>query len=403
MFFNFANDFKINNYVSVDQAIFMAYYKPYLDAHNTYFFSRTNNNILDDSKIIFVKQANAYNLGAKLDLFHSHKAPKKFVVDESFLLIDPHRFLDVDEDVILYPNSTKLFDHHLLAKHSKELHTHAQVCFVSKGDQSNRSQSITKMLSNYRNHRDLLKKDVIKIIPIQQYDDFFLKSGIDKDHLDVNIHFVHTRNPNFVHSQSVISEYDIINNQRSKDVILTGSNAMVVYPYRYLAKMLLQDITNEISLFDQSNEFNLLLQSITTLQKDTIVDKKLLGTKINSLIYQYYNQYYEHLRDSKIGITCSNVFGYTARRYFEFMANGCVIVGQMPRNSEALGFKHLYNVFECEVDDINDAVKYLLENDDVRINIALNARKLLLDRYTVEANEDVFLNDLANIVKKHTT
>jgi hypothetical protein len=404
MDFVFANNFEISDCVKKEHAIFLAYYKTYLDAHNSYFFS---NVIKNPSKSfdgnLFIKQAHTYDLGADWDLFNSMNAQKKFIIDESFLLLDPHRFSDVDDQLVLFPESVKLFDHALLSKQSKELHEHVQVCFVSKGERSSRSKSILQMLDSSKRNRDSLKKNIVKIIPIQQYNDFFLQSGIEKDHLDVNIHFMHTRNPNFVHSQSVISEYDIMNNHRSKDVILTGSNSMVVYPYRYLAKVLLQGIANEIALFDQSNEFNVLLQKIATIQKDVLSDKKTSGVEINSLIYQYYDQYYGHLRSSKIGITCSNVFGYTARRYFEFMANGCVIVGQLPRNSEALGFKHLHNVFECEVDEINDAVKYLLENDDVRIKIALNARKLLLDRYTVEANEDAFLNDLANIVKMQTT
>jgi hypothetical protein len=45
----------------------------------------------------------------------------------------------------------------------------------------------------------------------------------------------------------------------------------------------------------------------------------------------------------------------------------------------------------------------IFKNDEVRINIALNVRRLILDRYTVDVNEDVFLNDLVNIVKIHTT
>jgi glycosyltransferase involved in cell wall biosynthesis len=90
------------------------------------------------------------------------------------------------------------------------------------------------------------------------------------------------------------------------------------------------------------------------------------------------------MRDSKIGIMCSSIFGYPLKKYFEYMANGCVVVGQMPKNKDELGFKHLHNVCECSIDEIPDVIDFLIKNESIRLKIAKNARDLILNMYTMD-------------------
>jgi glycosyltransferase involved in cell wall biosynthesis len=61
----------------------------------------------------------------------------------------------------------------------------------------------------------------------------------------------------------------------------------------------------------------------------------------------------------------------------------------------------MVNVFECEVDELNDAILFLQKNDNIRLQLALNARKLVLDQYTVEKTETKLWDDIERIVKMY--
>jgi hypothetical protein len=273
----------------------------------------------------------------------------------------------------------------------------AKIRFVEKTSVSDRSQSLREFIDRKISSRNSLEANPVKIVPIQQYNDFFKGSGLENDYKDFGIHFLDTRTPNFLNESAIVSEASILEDRKDYDVILTGSNTPLVYPYRYIARYHLNKLNGEIDILDQSNDFNIMMSEIHRLKERDAPSNA--EQEINRVIYQYYNSYSNLIKKSKLGITCSNIFGYTARRYFEFMSNGCVVVGQMPRNSSKLGFKHMENVFECEVDDINDAVLFLKKNDDIRIRLALNARELVLKYYTVEKTEARLWSEIERIVQ----
>jgi hypothetical protein len=399
MFFNFFNDFKINNYVKTNHAIFLAYYKPYLDSHNSFFFSNSKFTKKNKNEIPCIKISPIYNLGHDIKAFERFDAEKKFIIDDSFLLIDPHRFKDPTDDNVFYEPSLKLYDHDILKKDNTIMMKAIKARFIDKNNTSDRTQSLRNLLDNTPINKANNLNRIIKIIPIQQYNDFFKKSGLENDYLDQGIHFLDTRTPNFLNESAVISEWDILNTDREHDVIITGSNSPLIYPFRYIAKQQLDRIKQGLNILDQSNDFNIMMGAIQGLKNNEDVHNS--EVMINNCIYDYYKAYTNSIRKSKFGITCSNIFGYTARRYFEFMSNGCVVVGQLPRNSSDLGFKHMVNVFECEVDELNDAILFLQKNDNIRLQLAMNARKLVLDQYTVERTETKLWNDIERIIKMY--
>ena len=83
------------------------------------------------------------------------------------------------------------------------------------------------------------------------------------------------------------------------------------------------------------------------------------------------------------------------------MSNGCVCVGQLPKYADQYGLRHMVNFYECEADDVENAIEFLLNNDDIRLMLATNARNLMLERYTTEILIDKMLDDIDRIVDEY--
>jgi hypothetical protein len=214
----------------------------------------------------------------------------------------------------------------------------------------------------------------------------FTDAGFRADIPEYKIHFIDDFGYGGYHVpiNSIIDEADLVKS-RSNDCLITGQMIPHIYPFRYLLGQIL-DRCNDIKTINLSDAYRHVQEQISD---------HLNRTQAGALSLKYFNSFSEQvmldhkkrflntIRDSKTAVGCSSVFGYPLKKYFEFMANGCVVVGQMPINKDDLGFKHLENVYECQLEEVPDAIRMLCKNDDLRIRLAKNARNLIMNNYTM--------------------
>jgi hypothetical protein len=77
-----------------------------------------------------------------------------------------------------------------------------------------------------------------------------------------------------------------------------------------------------------------------------------------------YQEYMSMLQSSKIFICCSSIFGYPLKKFWEGMAMGCVVVGQMPKYADAYGIVNGVHMIDCPIDDLEQVISHLLRHPD---------------------------------------
>jgi hypothetical protein len=160
---------------------------------------------------------------------------------------------------------------------------------------------------------------------------------------------------------------------RSVDCCISGSNYHNVYPYRYAARKILSSM-HDIVVADNTDsyhEYNRQRQSMIKEYESDIAQGKRKDKSDVSLNKAFglvddnqYQEYMSMLQSSKIFICCSSIFGYPLKKFWEGMAMGCVVVGQMPKYADAYGIVNGVHMIDCPIDDLEQVISHLLRHPD---------------------------------------
>jgi hypothetical protein len=323
--------------------------------------------------------------------FKSHQG-LKMEVSEYMTEIDLQLFSTIPREVLFYDEACKLLDHKLIPKDSsirfENMYGQARdtqtACFVKIYDK-NRTLNTTPLIlptncfeyltkaKILENNKETLARKNIFFIPFEP--------AVDPD---------------------ILIDQDMLNKApKPYDCFLSGTLVPFVYPYRFIAFQKVNALSNSIKVLKEGRaHFRYLADREILSYKEKDITKHELDNNTAIIAKQQYQDYLQRIYDSKVGIVCSSVFGYGLKKYFEYMARGCVLVGDMPKYADHYGFKHMENVFQCDVDDIENAVKYLISNDSIRLRLARNALQLVTERFTMKNRVDSFLEHLVSISNK---
>lgn len=95
-------------------------------------------------------------------------------------------------------------------------------------------------------------------------------------------------------------------------------------------------------------------------------------------------------------VFCSGRRLYPIQKYFEGMASGCVCVADRPSCAEILGFVDGENYVEVTAGNWESKLDYYLQNPSEATKIAVNGRKLMLERHTHNIRAREFVDMLRN-------
>lgn len=217
-------------------------------------------------------------------------------------------------------------------------------------------------------------EDLSKINMCQSIDDWPEKCKYIK--VDKDFHINHIKKPWFFFPLSV-DEYDFrpLNSYEKKeyDVSILGAITKY-YPIRYdvYNKLPKEAIKNNWKIFCSSNPPNDLYFNINKILCSQELRKKYkVGPDFSKLI-----------RESKIFIFDCSVNKTPIGKFFEAMMSGTCILSNEPFHSEEIGL--IDNKTFIKIDENNwlDKIKYYLNNEKEREEIAQNARKMALSKHT---------------------
>jgi len=101
--------------------------------------------------------------------------------------------------------------------------------------------------------------------------------------------------------------------------------------------------------------------------------------------YAYFNSYfYSKLVNSKISYTCGSGVEFPVRKFLEIPSSGALLMCQKFKNFENFGFEHGKNAIAIELDELEDAVDYYLNNQDLSQKIINNCQKFLLENHSTK-------------------
>jgi hypothetical protein len=210
---------------------------------------------------------------------------------------------------------------------------------------------------------------------------------------------------NFVRFEPAISDHHIITDdelcsiERPYDVFIVGSQIPFIYPFRYLAGNMIKesnlfkvlDTTKYYGTYDslRTHVFNLLNKT-----KDNKGENGDIQDIFDFMEVKQYDSYINKITSCKVMISCSSIFGYPLFKYYEAMARGTVLVTTDTRFADEFDFKAGVHYVKCNVNDVVDVTKELVDNDQYRLQIASNAVKLIRDRFSIKGTSDKFINKL---------
>ena len=317
----------------------------------------------------------------------------KIEIDMGIFHYDPHCFIDVDDDLLLDEQNVDLL---LEMKGGGALFKRFLIEYSKNGN--GRKKSLDKYLSDICNKKD---KSSVVIVPITFLDDYYDCSFFMKKYSQHNIFAINIL-PHLLPADKLIDNASIESNKRDIDVFLSGSLLDWLYPYRTLTYTKIKN-NHKYKVLDDTDtywQYQDKLKSIALwCANKSLLESQSKRAEASFLIDDYYLKYASKLRDSKLGVVGNNMFGYAARRYFEYMSNGCVCVGQLPKFADKYGFKHMVNMYCCEPDEIEDAIDFLLANENIRLEIAKNARDFVNSNYTAEHMVSNLFTDIDRIIE----
>jgi hypothetical protein len=317
--------------------------------------------------------------------FCKYKKRFKIIVSEIFSYYDPQIFVkDIPNDVLF---DKKALD---LNVSNPELQTYLDSCAWSKNAFKGKLDQIYENLSKYNPN-----VIVLRMLYYQTYKQADLLN---------DSRFI------FVPCDLLVEDVQVdFEKDRKFDYMTAGVQKPEVYPYRYLFSQHLKDDTTLTSIVAWEEYVKHLLKKQDlekTFLSETDGGKVFDEIKYNDLNQkillgdiQYQENYYKQIQECRFALGCASVFGYPLKKYFEFMANGSVIVGQLPKFAEHYGIIPNYNMIECPPNKIISTLNFLKrsENKELVKSIAKNARNLIDSRYLPKVSVDAFFQD---IIKK---
>jgi glycosyltransferase involved in cell wall biosynthesis len=124
-----------------------------------------------------------------------------------------------------------------------------------------------------------------------------------------------------------------------------------------------------------------------------------LDSKLNSTKTAFQRrEYAKFLGDCKLVVVTSSVFRYALLKFPEAALSGALIIGDAPHDRSEFFKRHIVEVDrEAGINELNDAVKYWLNNNEIRIQKA----KILQDIAIKYLTWDQYVWRLLSIYKKY--
>jgi len=169
-------------------------------------------------------------------------------------------------------------------------------------------------------------------------------------------------------------DVQVSNNIKDIDILVWGNNGLPSYPFRNF-------VVRELTRYSISE----------SVKGELICNKLLLGSHEWSYArLPYHNlgywgdSLYDLLGRSKISITGSGAINAPIAKYFQNAACGCVTITTDFSDRAELGFEHGKNIWITKEDSFIKDLAFLLENDDLVNEMAVNAGQLIADHHTVK-------------------
>ena len=305
--------------------------------------------------------------------FKESKAKNKTLIYMNLAFDDPQAYyVSFKKAVILCDNFEQLLHHPLVDSSVESLYNDYINGLVNRVGSFDLQ---IKALQSLKNEFGCTQM----IVPLMYLETFRMNGLKDFD----NIFFVNNNLPiSNAYLQELKPKIDI----RANDCCISGSNYPNVYPYRYAARKILASM-NDIVVADNTDsylKYNYQRQSMirdyeADVANGTRKDRSdvALNKAFKSIDDAQYHEYMSMLKSSKIFICCSSIFGYPLKKFWEGMAMGCVVVGQMPKYAEEYGIVNGVHMIDCSLDDLEHAIYDLLRSPDRMSRISQQAMELI--------------------------
>ena len=110
-------------------------------------------------------------------------------------------------------------------------------------------------------------------------------------------------------------------------------------------------------------------------------------------------KYLESMRRTKAVFVEGGIGNVLVRKYFEACASGALMVGMNVPGMDAMGFRDGYNCRIVNSNNINEKIEEIMENRCDNEKIAINGRKLILDKHMF-ANRALSLRQTIDAIMK---
>lgn len=223
----------------------------------------------------------------------------------------------------------------------------------------------------------------IELINRVGYDAVFLKyEEIHSFNLDPHI-FMNELEPHvFFLPWSVDTEEFKPKRTKRWDIAFIGTVRGRVYPFRAILERDLSDFCRQRNLRILFSKRAGNLTSFTNQQLYNHPD------------YYFGPRYADALSKTSFFVFGCSIFRYPLVKYFESSASGCVAVANEPSSAEKLGFVDGETYVSVTKENWKSKLDYYLEHPEEANNIAINARKLILERHTHEIRAKQFVKCL---------
>ncbi len=195
---------------------------------------------------------------------------------------------------------------------------------------------------------------------------------------------------------------------RAYDSVLNGVYNPKIFPYHYVYKQSIGSYKDVNTLDtwgdyltytrDKNDSLNLFLGKSKEDQMADYYDFNLMNLTKDM---NYQQSYYAQLRNCKFAFGCASVFGILSKNYLDFMINGVVIVGQLPKSYEQFGIIPGVHMIECSPQETAKKIKDLKRDKNKKMveQIRTEAYNFAKDKYTSRASLKNFITSIMSAVK----
>jgi hypothetical protein len=312
-----------------------------------------------------------------LNEFLASKNKNKILIDCTCCFVDPQEFTLGKLGIAMYKSN--VFD------------LYSPILFEQL---KNYNMIISKMNKSFDDFHDITKNHSVVIFRLAQVNSFWKRFEKREFFL-----------PFFKAPHEPI---DFINegNIALNDVVLSGNKSSFIYPFRNSIR---EKFNNKINNFKTIDTYDAYLfdrkkldDLVATFTYSSKSNQEKLEYKKNlNLIYkQTVENYQFFIRNSKIGIVCSSIYGYPVAKYFEFFSQGTLVIGDMPIDANEYGLINNETMVECTLDNVDDKVLYYLKHPRERERITRNALDFIHTVYNPKNNISLMLKEINSHLDK---